>query len=405
MDPRRVGDLHRLFDDEFGAGGSTRISRAPGRVNLIGDHTDYNGLPVLPMAIQRNTIALFRRRDDAMVRVANADLRFPSRSFRLTGSTIDPHPTGDWINYVKAAGQAMMHGRSVAVGIDLAVSGDIPVAAGLSSSSSLVVATALAFASANEVSLEPDTLMELLARAERYVGTEGGGMDQAISLGGRAGHAIRIDFHPVRLRPVPVPPAWRFVVAHSLVSAEKSGPQQETYNTRVRECIDARLLMVEALGIAEPIRDYAELCRVASVAELLEIAAATVPPPLLARFRHTVTEGERVERAEHAMRQGDMAAFGSLMNASHASLRDDYEVSCRELDELVDIALDAGAAGARLTGAGFGGCVVALCHESRAERLLDALHHDYYRHRGLDEALSDHLFVAEPSEGAEVLDT
>jgi len=370
----------------------THLVRAPGRVNLIGEHTDYNGLPVLPMAIQRAVTIRLRAREDRRVRLANADPRHAPCEFELA-PRIEPFAPGHWGNYAKAAAQALEARCGLARGFDGLVAGDVPAAAGLSSSSALVVASALALLAANETPLAAPELMELTARAERYVGTHSGGMDQAISLGGRAGHAVEIEFDPLRLAPVPVPASWRFVIANTLVEARKSGGAQAAYNTRVRECREA------LAGLRGSPRTWRELVARVPEASLLELVAA-LPAPLARRARHVVTEGRRVPEAVSALRAEDLGAFGRLLDASHASLRDDFEVSCPELDELVAAARAHGAAGARLTGAGFGGCAVALAPAERVADLLAGLRDAFYRPRGVDPEAADALLVAEPSSGA-----
>lgn len=388
----------QAFESRFDGRPPTHFARAPGRVNLIGEHTDYNGLPVFPMAIQRSVRIHMRPRDDRRVRLANVAPRFEPSEFEIAGE-IPPSPPGAWINYAKAAAQALQRRSDLDRGFDGLVSGDIPAAAGLSSSSALVVASALALLSVNDVEVDREELMELTAGAERYVGTHSGGMDQAISLGGRAGHAVRIDFDPLRLDPVPIPPDWRFVIANSLVEARKSGGARTAYNTRVRECGEA----LEALRKLFPTRGlpstYREL--VGGVpAETLRDLARGLPEPLDRRFRHVVSEGSRVDQAAAAMRAGDLESFGRLLDASHASLRDDYEVSCPELDLIVHVAREHGAAGARLTGAGFGGCAVLLTDAESLARLLAGLRDSFYGPRGVDPIAEDALFVAEPSDGA-----
>jgi galactokinase len=393
--------LKERFRAAFGPARATHLVRAPGRVNLIGEHTDYNGLPVMPVAIQRRVAILFRARDDTLVRLANVDPAYPPRELELSAS-IDPFAQGDWGNYAKAAAQAMVERFGIRRGIDGAVSGDIPPAAGLSSSSAMVVATALALLEANEVEIDRAVLMDLLPRAERYVGTQSGGMDQAICLGGRRGHAVVIGFRPLRLRPTPLPSDWRFVVANTLVRAQKSGDALAAYNARTVECREAlRRLRDHPRAEGLP-RTYLELVQKVPQGALLDLAGV-LPEPLCRRFRHVVTEGARVEDARAAMLEGDLAAFGRLMNVSHESLRVDYEVSCVELDELVGVAREHGAAGARLTGAGFGGCAVALTRVAHVERLLAGLEEDYYRRRGVDARAADALLLAEPSDGARVI--
>lgn len=391
-----------VFRQAFGGGRPTHVARAPGRVNLIGEHVDYAGLPVFPMAIQRDVAILFGARQHATALFANCAATFPARSFDLR-TPIEPYLPGDWGNYVKAAAQGLTNRYGLLSGIDAAVCSSVPVAAGLSSSSALVIAAALAFLRASDIKPQVQELMDLLALAERYVGTEGGGMDQAIALGGRRGFAFRIDFHPVRLIPVDVPGDWRFIVADSLLPAAKSGAALEAYNRRRAECHAALTAVAKRLRPSERLASYAELLTCADTVRLLEEGRLVLAGTLLARFRHVVSEGARVLEAQAAMASGDLATFGRLMNASHRSLRDDYEVSCRELDQLVEIARGAGAAGARLTGAGFGGCIVALATADRVDAVLRALLDEFYAHRAVSGDLGDHLFVAEPSAGASVV--
>ncbi len=388
----------RGFAERYGAGAEPRAAWAPGRVNLIGEHTDYNGLPVFPMAIQRGIALVYRARDDGRARIANVDSRYPETTFPLEAA-IPADPAGAWANYAKAAGQAVAGLVGAPRGMDALLASDLPASAGLSSSSALVVATALALLDVNRRAVPPLELMDLLARAERYVGLQGGGMDQAISLGGRDRHAVRIDFDPLRLQPVRVPADWRFVVASSLVVAEKSGAARDHYNARAAQCRRGLEAAWRSLGLDGPVGSYRDLLGSAP-AEALAAAAARLPHPEGARFRHVVTEAGRVEAAVAAMTAGDLPGFGRLMSASHASLRDDFEVSCEPLDRLVALAEEGGACGARLTGAGFGGCIVALCAAADVERVCSALAQGFYRDRG--GAGPEVLFVAEPSAGASV---
>jgi len=395
--PDRLDAARRAFQESFGAA-PTHLVRAPGRVNLVGDHTDYNGLPVFPMAIQHDIAMVVRARDDGRVRLVNLDPVVEPVEFDL-GASIPPHPAGHWANYAKAAGQAL---APASRGFDAAVSGTIPQASGLSSSSALVVACALAVVHASDLEIAPLDLMARLAEGEHYVGTRGGGMDQAISLGARAGSATRIDFDPLRLTPVPVPADWRFVVAFSGVRAQKSAAAREICNSRTRECAQAFASVARRIHLPDLARTWREMTARTPLEDLLLAAHRMLPETLMRRFRHVVTEADRVDEAENAMRAGERAAFGRLMIESHRSLRDDYEVSCAELDELVAIADRAGADGSRLTGAGFGGCVVALCDADLPEAVMDRWAHEFYRARGLEAEASEWVFVAEPSAGASV---
>jgi galactokinase len=400
-----LSDPVEAFRESFEGSVPTHFSRAPGRVNLIGEHTDYNGLPVMPMALRQEVRLLFRARDHGTVRIVNRNPEFPPRSFSLSPE-IPPEPPGDWGNYLKAPCQALTRLLGPLRGMDGFVTSTLPVASGLSSSSALVIAVARALLHANGAGLPTLELAEEMARAERYVGTRGGGMDQAISLGAREGHASRVEFGPLRLYESPVPPDWRFVVAHSLVQAEKSGQAREAYNRRTRECQEA--LRRICLGLSEggvsgaETMGYPEILARFSLKDILEMGRVHLVGPLLGRFRHVVTETLRVYRCEEAMREEDLLAFGILMDASHESLRTDYEVSSPELDRLVALAREGGAAGARLTGAGFGGCVVALTDPHRLDRLLGTLEKEFFRSTSLSRPLRDVLFVAQPSGGASV---
>jgi len=393
-----VSQLKALFAERFGKAGPTHLVTAPGRVNLMGEHIDYLGLSVLPMALQRSISLTLRGRDDDLVQIANRDGSFGSRSFALN-LPIQLFEEGDWGNYVKAAARGLLEKFGSLGGVDVAVESTLPIEAGLSSSSALVVGVALAMLTANGIEVEPLELADLMASAERYVGLRGGGMDQAVCLGARSATACRIDFDPLCLTHVRIPPQWRFVIASSLIPARKSAANRDAYNERTEQCQQALSVMVRGL---EPIGSYAQLLANGSGMDLLRRAERVMSNILLKRFRHVVTERDRVLAAEEAMRAEDISQFGRLMTQSHDSLRDDFEVSCPELNDLVHIAMSSGAVGARLTGAGFGGCVVALCASTSLDDLLEALKSRFYVHRRFDSKLEHYLFAAQPSTGASV---
>jgi len=309
-------------------------------------------------------------------------------------------------------------------GFDGQVISDLPAAAGLSSSSALVVAVALAILEANGITMDRLELASLLAEAERYVGLAGGGMDQAICLLGEEGFAAHIGFDPLIVAPVRIPTDWRFIVAHSLESAEKSaaardgsgdetpGAARAVYNARTREsgealeCAWALLDLFNGSPSYREILDKVPRSRLAWCAERL-------PDPLGQRFWHVVTEARRVTLSISAMDARDLPAFGRLLSESHRSLRDDFEVSTPALDELCRIAESAGAAGARLTGAGLGGCAIAACEASHAATVVEALREEFYKDRFEEgneghevsdaaRAIQDALFEARPSAGARV---
>ena len=398
------GTLSDLFSSLFG-GAPSHVARAPGRVNLIGEHIDYCHLPVLPMATQHEVRLEFRPREDGVVRITNTDPEFDLVEFEISPA-IAPGPPGDWRNYLQAPANELARRFAIWRGVEGVLSSDVPVAAGLSSSTAVLNAVGLALAHANEVPVDDAEFAELMAGAEQYTGTRGGGMDQAISLGARAGHAARITFEPLRMRHVAVPEDWCFVVADTGVRAEKSGRAQADYNQRRSECEEALDSVVQFALLHGRLpttpRGYPDLLRMIGAAELMSSAEDVLQGRLLRRFRHVVSEAGRVEQAVDCLLNADLAGFGTLMDASHGSLYSDYQVSSRELDELVAIAREGGAAGARLTGAGFGGCIVALSDRGTVGAVLETLVEQYFEPRGMGHRLDDRLFVAVPSAGASV---
>lgn len=393
---------YEAFEARFGSP-PTHLSRAPGRVNLIGEHIDYNDLPVLPMALQKEVRVALRPRDDGLVVLHNTNAEFPAVEFEIEPS-IPPDDPGDWANYLKAPANELARRFAIWRGFDGIVESDLPVASGLSSSSALVNAVGLALAHINEVSTEPRALAAVMADAERYTGTQGGGMDQAISLGARGRHAARISFDPLRLRHVGVPEDWCVVVADTGVRAEKSGPLQTTYNRRRLECEEAFQIVSSHVARTDATEklttSYPELVAALDVDTLVAAAETVLQGNLLRRFRHVVTESARVELAVDALLAADVGGFGDLMDASHGSLRTDYGVSSSELDQLVAIAREGGARGARLTGAGFGGCIVALADRWTVGGVLETLVGEYFEPRGLTDRIDDRVFIAVPSAGA-----
>jgi len=334
---------------------ATVVVRAPGRVNLIGEHTDYNGFPVLPMAIDRGIWIATAPRNDATLVVRSIEPgEYPAEEIPLTEIASRP-PAGTWVDYVVAAARR----RTPTAGLELVVAGTVPAEAGLSSSSALVVASFLAMGEIGDRA----ALAEEARVAERYVGTLSGGMDQAIALLGRPGQALRIDFRPVRTEAVDMPPEIAVVVAHSGVRAAKSGAAREAYNARVHECLAAaRQLGAGGDGLLADV-DRGQRAALHDLDDAL----------LRRRAGFVFAEARRVEEAVRALRAGNLPVLGELLNASHRGLRDDYEVSHPAVDALVERARTAGAAGARVVGAGFGGCIVAVCERARAGDLRAAL--------------------------------
>ncbi|MBX7254914.1 MAG: hypothetical protein K1Y02_01040 [Candidatus Hydrogenedentes bacterium] len=420
-----IDNLLREFRAHFPKACAPRVCRAPGRVNLIGEHVDYNGLPVLPMTIDREIRIAFAPRADSKICLREIQGNYPNAEFSNSPS-IPASPRGAWENYCKAAVQGLNAKLQPGTypGMDLLVNGTIPMAAGLSSSTALVVASALAYLGVLNVSLDNAgisriELASLLAEAERYVGTQGGGMDQAIILLGGAGAACKINFHPLRVEQAPLFPDHDIVVCNSLVKADKSGGALHRYNEGPLSCRLIRAMVerkaqeefgpeiefnrlddlwsgplcltnaeVEALFAQTFPREATTLAEAARFLELSvdEIRAkwlGDLPEPeggfrLQARARHQLTEFKRVELGRDCLLAGDAAGFGDLMNASHESCRDDYRVSCDELDLLVAAGRAGGSRGSRLTGAGFGGCTVNLVPSSKTEAFYDEVKKKYY---------------------------
>jgi galactokinase len=302
---------------------------APGRVNLIGEHIDYHGLPVLPMALRLRVEVAFEPRVDRRIWAESAP--YGTREFEWQDD-LAPQAAGDWENYLRAAAVAVARKWGVGCGMNAQVASNLPAAAGLSSSSALLTAFTLALLQANGWRASFEELMEILPEGEQFVGTRGGGMDHAAVLASRAGYASLVSFRPVAVRHVCIPADWVFLTADSGVRAEKSGAARERYNA-------AR----NSAGAAA----------------------------------HVASESARVGAAVEAMEAGDGAAFGRLLVESHASLRDRLGVSHPELDRIVKRALEAGALGARLTGAGFGGNAVVLCTRGKAASVQETLSREW----------------------------
>ncbi len=340
---------------------ATVIAQAPGRVNLIGEHIDYNGFPVLPIAVDRRVWVAAAPRSEFTLCVRNIDAAsYPAETIPLDALRTR-QPRESWVDYVVAAALAR-HLSTGCAGVELLVGGDIPPAAGLSSSSAVVVASLLALGPCDD----RVKLAERACRAERYVGTLSGGMDQAISLLAEPGRALRIDFDPLRIAPVELPSDLAIVVANSGVVAPKGGSVQHAYNTRVQECSSA----AERLGA--PAREGVGV-KLVDVPLAERLSVPELPDPARRRARFVYAEAARVEAAIDALARHDLTLFGAILDASHAGLRDDYEVSHPEVDRLVGRARAAGALGARIVGAGFGGCIVAACRRGQVSSLLEAL--------------------------------
>lgn len=376
--------VRRLEEWEGRGTGAIRVFRAPGRVNLIGEHTDYNDGFVMPMAIQQSTWIAALPREDALVRVRSTQM---GDEAAFTLGSLPAGRRGHWSDYVLGVLLELAAEGRPLTGADLMIHGEVPLGSGLSSSAALEVATALTFVTLAGDRFEPVAMATLCQRAEnRHVGAMCGIMDPYISAGARAGTALLIDCRSLESRPVPLPPGMSVVIVNSQVKHSIAGGE---YNQRRAQCEEG-VSRLQSSGLTlDSLRDVTPAALAAS--------ATVLPSPLLERCRHVVTENARVLESVNALEEGDAGRFGSLMNASHDSLRDDYQVSCVEIDHLVEIARAVpGVAGARMTGGGFGGCTVNLVVDSRVEDFRHAVLAEYPRRTGRTPV----IHVSRPEAGA-----
>jgi galactokinase len=357
--------LRRTFTATFGREPGL-IAEAPGRVNLIGEHTDYNQGFVLPVAIDRTVAVAAAPNDAIQIRVHSLDFA-ECDEFPINGA---PLARGHgWRNYVRGVVWAMRGAGHRLRGLDIEITGDIPRGAGLSSSAALELAVAGALATASGIEIEGRDLALLAQRAENeFVGVECGIMDQLASALGQAECALLIDCRSLEVEPVALPRNIAIVVVDSKVHRNLA---ETPYNQRRKECAEA----ARALGV-ESLRDADE--------HLLESRRGELPDYLYRRTRHVITENARVLAAVGALRRADPVTLGELLYQSHESLADDFEVSCAELDLLVGLARKAeGVLGARLTGAGFGGCTVNLVRREALAAFQTAVVAPYRERTGL----------------------
>ncbi|HYG80831.1 MAG TPA: galactokinase [Pyrinomonadaceae bacterium] len=376
--------LRQAFVQLYGR--APRLFRAPGRVNLIGEHTDYNDGFVLPMAIDRETVAAAAPRDDRRVRAFSLNLN-DGAEFDLDNP--GPPRRGIWLDYLEGVAQSLEKGGARLGGADLVISSDVPAGAGLSSSAALEISTGFALLSVS--GLEVDRVRLALAgqRAEHeYAGAMVGIMDQFVAALGRRGHALLIDCRSLEHQPVPLDTSGAAVViCDSRVKHELSDSE---YNVRRAECERGVELLRKVLPGIKALRDV--------TAEDFERHAEVLPEPIRRRCRHVVTENERTLRAVEALRRNDLEEMGRLMKCSHRSLRDDYEVSCAELDLLVEIVGGfAACLGARMTGGGFGGSTVNLVRRDRLAEFQSLISTEYRRATNT----APNIYVSDAGDGAE----
>jgi galactokinase len=378
--------LMRAFAERYGRAAGT--FRAPGRVNLIGEHTDYNGGFVLPMAIDRSTLAAAAAREDRLVNVHSLNRE---ESFTFDLDRPGERRRGLWLDYVEGVARALEDGGTRLRGADMALVSDVPAGAGLSSSAALEVSTGLALASVSGAEVDRVTLALAGQRAEHtYVGAMVGIMDQFVAALGREGHALLIDCRTLEATAVPLDTS-RVCVAITDTNVKHELSASE-YNVRRAECEEGVRLLRRFLPDIEQLRDV--------TVEEFERFAPELPEVVRRRCRHVVTEDARTLSAADALRRGDLEEVGRLMRLSHESLRDDYEVSCPELDVLAETAWNVeGVLGSRMTGGGFGGSTVSLVRRDRLEAFQDALEAEYTKRFNRLPT----LYVSEPGGGAEEL--
>ncbi|NIN71040.1 MAG: galactokinase [Gemmatimonadetes bacterium] len=343
------------------------LSRAPGRVNLMGGHVDYNEGLVLPVAVDLEVAVAFTPRDDRHVRIY-AELFDETAEFDI--SELTPGSVGGWAAYPAGVAWAIAKADLPLSGLDAAVVGNIPIGGGLSSSAAVEVAFAAAFRQVSGLELPDLKLAQLSQTAENsFVGVRCGIMDQVTAACALPGKALLLDCRTLAIQHVALPSAMRIVVLCTGVQREL---RDSEYNDRRRECEEAVSRLSEVDNDIRSLRDVE--------AEGLLSLLRHLPPPLDRRARHVVGEIERVQLAAAALETGETERFGELMFASHRSLRDDYQVSSEELDGLVELARQApGSLGARLTGAGFGGCTVNLVTAALVDDFLSYVTESYQR--------------------------
>jgi len=376
-----TGSLRERFQQHYGMHPSV-IVRAPGRVNLIGEHTDYNDGFVFPVAIDRATYIAARLRSDRTVRVLSSDLN-EEDAFSIDQIERSTRP---WHNYIRGVVLALRVAGHALSGADLLIASDVPRGSGLSSSAALEVAVGYTFQVLNRLNILGEELALLAQGAENnFVGVQCGIMDQLIAVLGRADHALLIDCRDLTYRSVPLPPSVAVVVCDSHIPRTLAA---SAYNQRRQECDAAVRALQQWYPGIRALRDVSE--------DQLAAHQHELPEPLRSRARHVVSENRRALQGAAALEAGNIATFGRLMNESHASLRDDYQVSLPDIDHLVTTAqhLD-GCYGSRLTGAGFGGCTISLVERSNVE----AFRHDLARAYHSATGRTATIYVCRASDG------
>ena len=377
-----VHKLSALFAELYGS--AATIYRAPGRVNLIGEHTDYNDGFVMPAALDLYTYVAASPRPDRRLRVYSENM---DETCDVDLNLIRPGRSGHWSDYVRGVAGVLESSGYRLRGADLAIMSEVPLGSGLSSSAALEVSSAWALLSTSQIGIDRTAVAQICQKAEHvYAETMCGIMDQFISCHGRAGNALMLDCRSLDFQLVPIRAHVRLMVCNTMVKHEHASGG---YNTRRRECEEGLHGLAQVLPGIRALRDVTR--------DELEKNRDCLSPVIYKRVRHVVTENDRVKEAAGALETRDMAKLGKLMADSHDSLRDDYEVSTPELDLMVELAnRREGVYGARMTGGGFGGCTINLVDAAHAAEVQQRLEQNYEARTGLKPT----ILICEASDGA-----
>ncbi len=380
MKPR---ELKQRFEKRFG--NQARIFRAPGRVNLIGEHTDYNDGFVMPAAVAFSTYVAIGARPDRKLLIHSEE--FPG-NFEFHLDHLPRQRTGAWCDYVLGVATTLQEAGHQLQGANLFVHGEVPIAAGLSSSAALEVASALALVSINATQMPLLHVAQLCRQAENtFVGARVGIMDQFVSCMGKAGHALLLDCRSLEFQLVPIPNGISLVVCNTMTKHDLA---TGAYNARREECEEGVRYFQRWNPKIRALRDVS--------LELLEQHAPDLPATIRRRCTHVVRENQRTLDAAQSLKEGNLDRVKTLMRESHDSLRDLYEVSCRELDIMVEAANGLpGFCGGRMTGGGFGGCTVNLVHKEDAPAFAQQIAERYRQKSGINPQV--YLCTAEDGAG------
>lgn len=378
-----IGTLRSEFHAHFE--GEPRFFRAPGRVNLIGEHTDYNDGFVMPTAIGFDTwVAAAPAKSGKEFVVYSAQQR---QTAKFPAAEANPQPCHDWTDYARGVKVQLEKAGVRCDGASLLVDGHVPIGAGLSSSAAIEVASAIALIDIAGASLDGTSIARLCQRAENeFVGARCGIMDQFTSLHGQRGHALMLDCRSLEFRPLPLPGDVNLVICNTMVKHSLAAGE---YNARRAQCEACVSELSKVHPGISALRDVSE--------SDLSRNAGKLPAPLARRARHVVTENTRVLLAAEALESGNMQRFGELMYQSHLSLKDEYQVSCPELDVMVELArVIPGTIGARMTGGGFGGCTINVVEEEAVDEFVARVSRGYEQAT----AIKPEIYVTQANEGA-----